>query len=699
MEKDRNIMTIAQKNPTSISKTALDSLDAKLSAIDAGWLGENLLGASDGGSMSADPVHVYTQLLQRLRDGLDPVHPKRRMSPLVNAGYAARMAVTTCILKRWINGVVEAWAEDTFNSNAERGSNRELDDILCVNVVVIGCGMDALGIWSKHLLRRSLQNVLSARGVNGHETFSPPEIKVYEFDAYDNCVLKQNSLLRSGLLNLSSCVDKEKRKPDEELGTNKSYHIHARGRLNLEGSDSTKEESDYTLVSTDLRKVDGPLGETKQHKSILSHAGLEAGFDPSQPTIILSELVLAYLGCQGANAVIHSISNDVISGNKLSTFVCLEPMFPNGDEHDNTSRCIFSVQESYAINYCRQFRGKLQTGNSTSTTKANVDSHDSLWLHPLGSHRHTLKLRLESCGISCFSIASLGESAIHVARSLRRKHMASFPNAEVKTIGPKFLCAKEPFDEHAALSLNLECYCVVCAFHPSSATRQQNYSKNYELHQWMNKICPWPIQVQIKPISTYAEDTQVNDLYKSLYVHFYNKYPAIRKMVKSALKGDLLVNKLSTKCSGDDSVSVIRERFIKEGGDFWVATTNTLPSSTDAIRRIHVVGCLGIKRRGIKHRCCDDDIPNLTEFEIFRLAVDDSYRGLGIGRKLIDVAETSLLAGSSRNNGAIMLYAVTPTCLAAACKLYESYGYCADDMKSFSAGELRMKVYSKLLCK
>jgi ribosomal protein S18 acetylase RimI-like enzyme len=77
------------------------------------------------------------------------------------------------------------------------------------------------------------------------------------------------------------------------------------------------------------------------------------------------------------------------------------------------------------------------------------------------------------------------------------------------------------------------------------------------------------------------------------------------------------------------------------------------------------------------------------------LAVDDSYRGSGIGKKLIEVAETSSIAGLSRINRATTLYAVTPTCLTAARKLYESCGYCDNDLNSFSAGALRMKVYSK----
>lgn len=691
-----------KRNPKAISKTALDSLDAKLSVMHAAWLRDDSFVVSDGDAARSSPIHVYTQLLQRLHHGLAPGHPRRRQSPLVNAGYAARMAVMTYILERWINGVVGSWSEYTVKPSAEREKNMGLVDFRRINVVVIGCGMDALGIWSKDLLQRSLCAVISKSGANGHESFSSPNINVYEFDVWDNCVLKQKSLLRSGLINLSSIVNKEKMNTDDELDIQNSYHIHVRGRLNLDGSGSTNAESDYTLVSTDLRQVDRSLDKMKQHKSILSHVGLKAGLDPSQPTIILSELVLAYLGYEAANAVMYSISNDMISGNTLSTFVCLEPMFPTGN--NNTSRGIASIQESYGIDYSRQFHGKLLTGNSNSTTRTNDDSRHSLWLHPLGSNRHTVRLRLESCGISCFSIATLREYAIHVASTLRKEKNSSSQNGQVKTIGPKFLCAKEPFDEHAALSLSLDCYCVASVFHPLSAIRGQNIAGNNELQNWMNDICPWPIEsaigrtFRIKPISTSAEDAQVNDLYKKLYVHLYDEYPAIKKLVKSALKGDFLVDQTSIKSSGDETVSVIRDRFVKEGGDFWVATTDNSPSSNDTIERSHtfVVGCIGVKRRGIKNEYCDeDDRQKLTEFEIHRFAVDENHRGTGIGKKLIEVAETSIIAGLSRINRATTLYAVTPLCLTAARKLYESCGYCDNELDSFSAGALRMKVYSK----
>ncbi|KAK1744462.1 hypothetical protein QTG54_004995 [Skeletonema marinoi] len=93
--------------PKSISKTAIDSLHAKLSAI---------------------------------HDGIEGPHSKRRrQTPLVNAGYAARMAVMTFMLEKWIDSVVS-------RHHKNEG----------INVVVLGCGLDALGLWSRNVLDEAI---------------------------------------------------------------------------------------------------------------------------------------------------------------------------------------------------------------------------------------------------------------------------------------------------------------------------------------------------------------------------------------------------------------------------------------------------------------------------------------------------------------------------------------------------------------
>ena len=341
------------KNPTSISKTALDSIQAKLSAIHAGWLHD------DSNNVNTHPIHVYTRLLQTLCP-----NGERRQSPLINAGYAARMAVVTFVLERWIHGVVARCASSS--------------DMTCdtINVAIIGCGMDALGIWSKFLLQHSMNKVLAQDSVE-----SCPKIKVYEFDCWNNCILKKESLVDSGLLTASVGADCEFQA--NKVGNATRCQIHVRGQINIDESMPSHEESDFTLLSLDLREIN-------DDKSILMQAALTAGLDASQPTIFISELVLAYLGYEGGNAVMHSIS-EMMGGNELSMFTCLEPMLP--DERKEQS-CDVSVEEAYAIDYGKKFSGKLHTGTSATTKPSINREHQTSWLLPLCSNKQDLQSRL-----------------------------------------------------------------------------------------------------------------------------------------------------------------------------------------------------------------------------------------------------------------------------------------------------------------
>lgn len=634
------------KTPASVSKTALDSIHSKLSAIDAGWLQSRDVN-------DTHPIHVYTNLLHQLNGG-----PKRRQSPLVNAGYAARMAVITHTMERWINGVVRITSQTDLDPNDGEG-----DNIQCINVVMVGCGMDALGIWSKHVLHRWLCKAL---GDNVNESNRYFGVNVYEFDAWDNCVLKTQAFLESGLISLDDGMNTSSSDTNEI--NDKHYHIHVQGRIRLETTESMSKDDDYTLISLDLR-------EMQDDKSILSQATLHAGLDSSQPTIVVSELVLAYLGYKGADAVMHSISG-IIHGCKLSMFACLEPMLPTDESFDG----LISVKKAYAREYSRHFLGKLQTGSSERSSTP--------WLNPLGSDFYNLQSRLETCGLINSCCATLRECAVCVAHILRGSPSSSASGQDVQTIGSEFLCAKEPFDEYVALSLNLNCYCVVCSFHPSLA--------NDETQSLIKSVCPWSTQttnddasISIKPISTSDEDVQVHELYGRLYQHMYNTFPPIRKMVKSALKGDLSIKpKPSSETIGNTSRSAIRDRFVHDGGDFWVATANCRRDNTTI-----VVGCIGVKRRSNRNTdCVSNSSTYSTKYEIYRFAVDDSYRGGGIGKRLLQVVETS-----SKSKGATEIYAVTPSCLLAANTLYESSGYAVDCSRCFVAGALRMNVYSKAM--
>eukprot|EP00985_Skeletonema_marinoi_P014501 scaffold7350_cov176-Skeletonema_marinoi.AAC.7 len=610
--------------PKSISKTAIDSLHAKLSAVDAGWLGTN------DNNDSSSSLDGYTQILEQIHDGIEGPHSKRRrQTPLVNAGYAARMAVMTFILEKWIDSVVS------------RHHNNE-----GINVVVLGCGLDVLGLWSRNVLDEALTEH------HHHDENQTPRLNVYEVDAWDNCLLKQHALERSGIL--KACRTTNKRNDDSAKES--SFCAMIEGTINK----ATRKDdlSDYHLIAMDFRDI-------CEDNLLLKKALDSTGFDPSQPTIILSELVLAYVGNESTNAILQSISRDLLCGNECSMFACLEPMLPTqvGQHHDSTNKKqLLSVKESYARDYANQFLGKLNRGTSSSSSS----SADDDVFHPLGSNRETIIARFISCG---FSMSNLD------AASLRK--------AVAKVACTRRLSAKEPFDEHAALALNLDCYAVACAFGGSN-----NDGDVRCLLPWLDQsLNNSSSTIKIATIADSSQDKLVGDLYGRIYTHLYKKYPAIRKMVKSALKADLMAD------TTNDS-SAIKNRFRARGGEFWIAID---------MESFEVVGCIGVRQRKTKE-CEDEDDKegpsspfSVVEYEVQRLGVDDKHRGKGIGKRLLNaVYEYSLRQGilekKKKKGVSVKLLAVTPEALVNANSLYNAFGFIKEE--SFEGG-LTMNVYCK----
>jgi ribosomal protein S18 acetylase RimI-like enzyme len=655
--------------PKSISKTAIDSLKAKLSAADSGWLQSD--GHDDVVSSYDDQLDGYIKLLEKIHKCIDDNNNgqhqtntnkrRRRQTPLVNAGYAARMAVMTFLVEEWIDSVVISSLRRQIPNNGQGDDDAPAGG--SINIVVLGCGLDALGLWSKHALEK-----------NHHQTTL--RLQVYEIDAHDNCVLKQQALERSGILH--ECLAMKKRR-DEDAVKNSLFGIITEGSINtMMESNSTKDDSnmvDYHLLAMDLRDI-------RKDTSLLKRALDSTGFDGSNPTLVLSELVLAYMEYESVNAILQSIVvQDRLSDNEFSMFACLEPMLPtiSTEQHNDSlvDQKLLSVRDSYARDYAKQFLEKLNRGTCSSGT----EEENSNMFHPLGVNEEMITARFISCGYSMANIgvASLNMATAKVACARRKKQ-------------PRFLCAKEPFDELAALKLNLGCYAVACAFASSSDNEMRG------AFPWLKQpLNDSSATIKITPISDAGEDMLVGELYSRIYTHLYDEQPAIRKMVKSALKMDLRADS-----SDDGSSSAISNRFKAKGGEFWVAYD---------MKSSEMVGCVGIRQRKTReYHYGDDDresssssILSVVEYEVQRLAVDDQHRGKGIGKSLLNaVYEYSLQHGMRTQNSEMLestrispkLWAVTPEILVAANKLYKSNGFRKEE--SFEGG-LCMNVYCKTI--
>lgn len=678
--------------PKSISKTAIDSLQAKLSAADSGWLksddynDENVDVVSNNVQDDGNILDGYIHFLEQIHKCIDDndngqqtnIHSKRRrrQTPLVNAGYAARMAVMTYLVEEWIDSVVVSSLRQITN-NIGRGEDNDDGVDGGINVVVLGCGLDALGLWSKYALEKSLKRHHQENNdASNHHHQATLGLNVYEVDAHDNCVLKQQALERSGILHQCRAM---KKREDED-----ACCIIIQGSINtMMESNSTKDDNDSHLVDYHLLAMD--LRDIRKDTSLLKRALDSTGFDGSHPTLVLSELVLAYMGYESVNAILQSIVvQDRLCHNEFGMFACLEPMLPTISTEQQTdclaNQTLLSVRDSYARDYAKQFHEKLNKGNCSSGT----EEENSNMFHPLGINEEMITARFISCGYSMANIgvASLGMATAKVACARRKKQ-------------PRFLCAKEPFDELAALKLNLDCYAVACAFASSSENE-------------MRGVFPWLKQplndssatIKITPISDALEDMLVGELYSRIYTHLYDEQPAIRKMVKSALKMDLRAD------SSDDGSSspAISNRFRAKGGEFWVAYD---------MKSSEMVGCIGIRQRktreyhdgdGNRESSSSSSILSVVEYEVQRLAVDDQHRGKGIGKSLLNVVyEYSLHHGIRTQNKEMMseskrmtvkLWAVTPAILVAANRLYKSNGFRKEE--TFEGG-LSMNVYCKTM--
>ena len=545
----------------SITKTAWDALTAKRSTLSAGY----------------DPIpqngERYRYLLNVIAGGMD----EKRQSPLVNAGYAVRLTVVTSTVFSFL----EYHAETP------------------VQLVVLGCGLDVLGLWT-----------LSLASFN---------VTVFELDMPQISATKKDLLLQNKLV-----VDLE---PDSDAVLKGCVA----DPTNEEASHRLLSEASYHLYSCDLRDIE-------------SFEPCLQMLDKSKPTLVISELVLTYLGQKGMNRLLSWCAENVCC-TPTSCMAAFEPLSPKAPIHH-------SILEGYKERYCQYFVDKLSRG------LANCDS--SKLFHPPGYDVTSVETRLRSAGFSVSMAALAGDAMIN-----------------------QVLRSTEPFDEHAALSLHVRSYVLVMGFH-----------RRVELAM-VRCLCPWSSVVKhdfpartIQGVDGQAcmirviqekDQENVRNLYRQTYVGLFEEYPSVKKMVKAGLKTDL-------SCSADDSeweYSTIGARYSLAGGVFLVAVDCSCQ---------RLLGCAGLRQcqRREEQIAGNHD----TSFEICRLAVDPASRGKGVGANLIHALVT-FIACERVDNEACALIATTPAMLSAANNLYASSGF--ERGKEQIIGKMTINSYCKMI--
>ena len=609
-----------------VAKTAQDAINAKFSAVQCKYklvpemqLSSNHSNNSIGGVVPfTSSQDLYKDLLDKIKDG-----KVRRQAPLINAGYSIRVLAISSTILRLVK------------------EKRRVLDSSKINLVFLGAGLDIVGIW--------------ACLIGTYDTSINANVQLYEVDCEENFNAKRDALLNSEILSKHSSHD--------EVNVGDAKILKGRIGIYNEEEEVQDEGCNFTLVSSDLRDISG-----------LDKAFKATSFDSSVPTVVISELVLAYLNLDQSGSHTNDLLNYISSQlctSRHSIFLAYEPVFPGNDKDSKDT----NIVQGYGQEYFSQFVSKLDRGNARDTTSGN---------------------QCNSKVVESSSFAPIGKSSSHVIDRLRKSGfdgvVGCTPVAKAAGYITESIQPPELFDEYAALRLHLYCYSIICA------TGSYNGSTSQDVKNWI-AICPWlkiesnnatkgsgrKFQREIDgtnliliPIKCEHQE-QVRCLFKESYTDFFEQFPSVRKLVKNALKSDLST-KHKTEPTTDSMDCAIWQHYCSNGGAFWIVTREQIAYDADNISKSQqnrnnctVVGCIGVKK------CASSAVSSYryeTLYEINRLAVISSDRGNGVGKALLHCAEDFVRGREA--TGKIGILATTPQVLHAANCFYSANGFCID---------------------
>ena len=615
-----------------------------------------------------DNEHIYRDLLERM----SMENKVKRQIPLINAGYAIRVLSISHVIYNFV----------LFHRHKHTTPK--------IQIVLLGCGLDVIGLWS--------YSVGKKLGIEN--------LHVIEVDTYEVCTIKQDILTKQKLVvvvpqptttrsSSSSSAD------DEEQGIFHGNIVDIDNNNVPPGSvDASVDSSkNYTLVSGDLCNI------PKLNDSLLSVV------DPNIPTLVISELVLTYLPPFETQELLQWCAS-ALCATSDSVLVALEPLGSsrgNVDYDDDDDDSDDVVVEGYKYDYCQKFDAKLQRGRATpskkkfalssspssndESTTTSTAEHKNTSFYPLGNSNTSVEQLFVNAGFDVAHGTCLGNVAIHAMETVQRIRGGG------DTRIPLTLESPEIFDEHAALTLHLKSYNLTCAFSNGTDCLLRRFLCNYYFcgASYVTGYSEPPPHIIMEggndtttislAVIQKEDQIQVRTLFTKAYEHLFEEYPAVRKMSKTALKTDLAINNsdIEEEGSGSDDGCSIATRYKEYGGIFVVAIRYNQSSLSE--RRRQVLGCVGVRRGYTKDQKNDS---TSTPLEIFRLVVDGDHRGQGIGSELLRYVERFAMM-----KGCMSLVATTPAILISANTLYNKCGF--EVSEEVAMGSLLMRTFVKKL--
>lgn len=368
-------------------------------------------------------------------------------------------------------------------------------------------------------------------------------------------------------------------------------------------------------------------------ETILKH------IDATIPTLVLSELVLAYL--DDATVLLKALVEHLDCRSCIALYEPLGPQSCCGSG---------SIHNLYKAHYTAQFHNKLQRGTIRKPKQNHNNQNDCCGpaFHSFAPSPATSMQSLTTAGVA----KAYATCAGRVDSALRLKDT-------------------DLFDEHAALTLHLSSYVVCCGFLECTPN---NWLLRHSLCNWSFPISPRSF---IGQNTTYwisiieaTDERSVRDLFSKTYQPWLEQFPAIRKMVKTTLRKDLGV------VQSTETHSAIGEYYRTAGGAFLVITDTS---------RSLVMGGVGIRKCNAKEK----QSRNLSGsvYEIHRLFVSADVRGRGIGSQLL----ASAMELVRRARPPVQMIATTPTILQGANQFYCAMGF--QTLDETDVGELTMRTY------